>query len=460
MSKDFGLFAPVNGIYDEYKSKLITAKEAASMVKSGMYLHFGLMNGIVVDIQEALAERTEELEDVTIIQTMWSYGEKPPVLKNDPHAEHFHCASTHLTKQERAANKDGNFWFLPVQFRENPKLHRECRPTYDIAFLQVAPMDASGNFNIGPQVAEYWGVFQNCNKIIVEVNENLIVTHGVGNYLNINQVDYIVEGSNTPMPTVGSKVPTDIDKRMAENIVEHLEDGATLQLGNGAFPNCVGSLIVDSNLKDLGCHTEMFVDAYLKLYEAGKLTNMKKGINQGKMTFTFAQGTEDLYKWMDNNPMMMSAPVDYVNNVDVIASNHKMTSINSCLQIDLFGQVNSESSGLQHIGGTGGQLDFVMGAFQSEGGKSFLCTPSTRTLKDGTVESLIMPTLPQGSIVSTPRSGVHYIVTEYGAVNLKGKTTYERAKLLISVAHPDFRAELEEEAQKMGIWPTSSKVMK
>ena len=156
--------------------------------------------------------------------------------------------------------------------------------------------------------------------------------------------------------------------------------------------------------------------------------------------------------------MMMSAPVDYVNNVEVIASNHKMTSINSCLQIDLFGQVNSESSGLQHIGGTGGQLDFVMGAFQSEGGKSFLCTPSTRTLKDGTVESLIMPTLPQGSIVSTPRSGVHYIVTEYGAVNLKGKTTYERAKLLISIAHPDFRAELEEEAQKMGIWESTSRV--
>lgn len=460
MSLGKGLFTPPAKLQEEYKQKLITADEAASMVKSGMYLHFGLMNGIVVDIQEALAKRTQELEDVTIVQTMWTSSEKPPIVKNDPHAEHFHCMSTHFTKTERAANKDGNFWFLPVQFHENPKLHAECRPKYDIAFLKVAPMDSSGNFNLGPQVAEYWGVFKNCDKIIVEVNNQTPITNGVGNFLNLNQVDYIVEGKNDPMPTIGSKEPTDIDRAMAENIVELLEDGCTLQLGNGAFPNCVGNLIVKSNLKDLGCHTEMFVDSYMHLYEAGKLTNMKKGINQGKMTFTFAQGSKKLYDWIDNNPIMMSAPVDYVNDIDVIASNHKMTSINSCLQVDLFGQVNSESSGLQHIGGTGGQLDFVMGAFQSEGGKSFLCTPSTRTLKDGTRESLIKPVLPLGSIVSTPRSGVHYIVTEYGAVNLKGKGTYERAKLLISIAHPDFRAELQEEAEKMGIWKTSSKVMK
>ena len=190
MSKDFGLFTPLAKLEEEYNRKKITAEEAASLVKSGMYLHFGLMNGVVVDIQHALADRAEELEDVTIVDTMWSYPEKPPILKNDPNAEHFHCFSTHLTKMERAANKDGNFWFLPVQFRENPKLHRECRPKYDIAFLQVAPMDASGNFNIGPQVAEYWGIFHNCDKIVVEVNENLAVTNGLGNYLNLNQIDY------------------------------------------------------------------------------------------------------------------------------------------------------------------------------------------------------------------------------------------------------------------------------
>ena len=179
------------------------------------------------------------------------------------------------------------------------------------------------------------------------------------------------------------------------------------------------------------------------------------------MTFTFAQGSEELYDWIDDNPMMQSGPVEYVNNVDVIASCGQVVSINSCLQVDLFGQVNSESSGLQHIGGTGGQLDFVMGAFQSEGGKSFLCTPSTRFNKTtGKTESLIMPTLPNGSIVSTPRSAVHYIVTEYGAVNLKGKNTYERAELLVSVAHPDFREELIHQAEKMGIWRTSSKVVK
>ena len=201
----------------------------------------------------------------------------------------------------------------------------------------------------------------------------------------------------------------------------------------------------------------MFVDAYVHLYKAGKITGNKR-TNKGKMVFTFAMGSQEVYDFLDDNPMGYVAPVDYVNAVEVIAANDKVVSINSCLQVDLFGQVNSESAGLQHIGGTGGQLDFVMGAFQSQGGKSFLCTPSTRTNRDGSVQSLIMPTLPQGSIVSAPRSATHYVVTEFGAVNLKGKSTWERAELLISIAHPRFQEDLIREAEKMGIWKNSSKV--
>lgn len=459
MSYDVKQWLPADQVQAAYKEKLVTADEAVKIVKSGDYIHYGLFTGVVVDLDRALAKRVNELEDVTICSTMWSYAEPPEVLKADPKAEHFHYSSSHFTPIERKCNKEGNCWFLPVQFRENTKFYEECRPRFAVAMLQVAPMDKSGNFNLGPQVAEYWGILRNADKIIVEVNEKMIVNHGNENSINISQVDYVVEGSNTPLPTINAKEANEVEKAMAGHIVKLIESGSTLQLGTGGFPNYVGKLIAESDINDLSVHTEMFVDAYLHLFKAGKLTNNKK-LNKGKMTYTFAMGSQELYDWIDDNQMMQVGPVDYVNDVDVISQNEKMISVNSCLQVDLFGQVNSESAGLQHIGGTGGQLDYVMGAFKSNGGKSFLCLPSTRVLKDGTRESLIRPTLPEGSIVSTPRSGVHYIVTEYGAVNLKGKNTYERAELLISIAHPDFRDELIEAAKKMGIWKTCSKLQK
>ena len=459
MSYDVKQWLPADQVQAAYKEKLVTADEAVKIVKSGDYLHYGLFTGVVVDLDRVLAKRVNELEDVTICSTMWSYAEPPEVLKADPKAEHFHYSSSHFTPIERKCNKEGNCWFLPVQFRENTKFYEECRPRFAVAMLQVAPMDKSGNCNLGPQVAEYWGILKNADKIIVEVNEKMIVNHGNENSINISQVDYVVEGSNTPLPTINAKEANEVEKAMAGHIVKLIESGSTLQLGTGGFPNYVGKLIAESDINDLSVHTEMFVDAYLHLFKAGKLTNNKK-LNKGKMTYTFAMGSQELYDWIDDNQMMQVGPVDYVNDVDVISQNDKMISVNSCLQVDLFGQVNSESAGLQHIGGTGGQLDYVMGAFKSNGGKSFLCLPSTRILKDGTKESLIRPTLPEGSIVSTPRSGVHYIVTEYGAVNLKGKNTYEKAELLVSIAHPDFRDELIEAAKKMGIWKTCSKLQK
>lgn len=459
MSYSVKRWTPFEDIKEEYKRKRVSADDAVKIIKSGDQIHYGLFSGVVVDLDTALAKRVNELTDVNICVTMWSYAEPPAVLKADPNAEHFHYASSHFTGTERKCNKSGNCWFLPVQFRENPKFYEECRPTFDVVMFQVAPMDKSGNFNFGPQVGEYWGILKNAKKVIVEVNENMITNHGLENYINISQVDYIVEGSNTPLPTITAKEATDVEKKMAEHIVNLIESGSTLQLGTGGFPNYVGKLIAESEIDDLSVHTEMFVDAYLHLFKAGKLTG-NKNINKGKMTYTFAMGSQELYDWIDDNQMMQVAPVDYVNDVDVIGQNDKMISINSCLQVDLFGQVNSESAGLQHIGGTGGQLDYVMGAFKSKGGKSFLCLPSTRTLKDGTKESLIRATLPEGSIVSTPRSGVHYIVTEYGAVNLKGKNTWERAELLVSIAHPDFREDLIEEAKRMGIWKKSSTVCK
>jgi acyl-CoA hydrolase len=345
-----------------------------------------------------------------------------------------------------------------VQFRENTKLWAENVEKIDVAMLQTAPMDRFGYFNFGPQVAEYWGIFSKAKHIIVEVNEKQPVTHGIENGIHVTQVDRIVEGANRPLPKLIAKPASEVEKKIAAHIVERISSGSSIQLGIGGMPNYVGSMIADSDINDLSVHTEMFVDAYVHLYNAGKITG-NKNTHRGKMVFTFAMGSQEVYDFLDDNPLAFIAPVDYVNALEVIAANDKVVSVNSCLQVDLFGQVNSESAGLQHIGGTGGQLDYVMGAFQSRGGQSFLCTPSVRRGKDGKLESLIVARLPEGAVVSVPRSATHYVVTEYGAVNLKGKSTWERAELLISVAHPDFRDDLVREAERMGIWKYSSKVL-
>lgn len=450
-------FYKMNEIQTEYKDKLVSADEAVQIVKSGDRVHYGLFCGLVRDLDKALAKRTEELYDVLVCTTIWGYPEPPAILQADPDAKHFKYLSTHMSGLDRKMNKEGRCWYIPVQFRENTKLWAENVGDIDVAMLQVGPMDRFGNFNLGPQVAEYPGIFQRAKKIIVEINEKQPRVNGIQNTINISQVDMIVEGSNEDIPQMIAKPASEVEKKIAAYIVEKIESGSTLQLGIGGMPNYVGSMIAHSDINDLSVHTEMFVDAYVNLFKEGKITG-NKNIDKGKMVYTFAMGSNAVYEFLHENPMACAAPVDYVNALEVIAANDKVVSINSCLQVDLFGQVNSESAGIQHIGGTGGQLDYVMGAFKSKGGQSFLCTPSVRTNKDGSRSSLIMPRLPEGSIVSCPRSATHYVVTEFGAVNLKGKSTWERTELLISIAHPDFHDELIKEAEKMGIWRNCSKV--
>ncbi len=441
----------------EYKKKLVSADEAVKVVKSGDRVHYGLFNGLVVDLDEALAKRTEELYDVKICTTIWSYEEPPAILKADPESKHFKYLSTHMSSLERRMNKEGRCWYIPVQFRENTKLWAENVGDIDVAMLQVGPMDKWGNFNLGPQVAEYWGILERAKVVIVEVNENQPKAMGLQTTINIGQIDLIVEGSNNKMPVVKAKEANDIDKAIAEQIVSRIDNGSTLQLGIGGIPNYVGSMIAESDIGDLSVHSEMLVDAYYNLYLQGKITGNKNTL-RGQMVYTFAQGSNELYDFIDGNPICYCAPVDWVNDIGVIAENDNVVSINSCLQIDLFCQVNSESDVWQHIGGNGGQLDFVMGAFKSKGGQSFLCLPSTRKKKDGTVESLIVPRLPEGSIVTVPRAAVHNLVTEYGTANFKGKSTWERTELLINVAHPDFREDLIKQAERMGIWCNTSKI--
>ena len=448
----------VSKLQEEYKKKLITADEVAAMVKPGDRLHFGTGCGAIVDIDKAIAKRADELKDITVISTV-SIREKPfetylATTSNDQ----VRFASAHFNSHDRAMSKEGRCWYIPMLFCELPFLWTNNNNENDIAMFQVAPMDEHGNFNLGPQVADMWGVIKSAKKVIVEVNENMPIAHGYQTQLNLYGIDYVVEGSNTPLAELPAKEPSEIDKKIAAHVVERIKSHSTLQLGIGSLPLCIGQMIADSDLRNINAHTEMLTDAYVDLFDAGKLTG-NKPIDKGKAVYTFAGGSKRLYDFIDDNPICCSAPVDYVNLIETIAKIENFVSVNSCIQVDLYGQVCSESAGHQQISGTGGQLDFVLGAFQSTGGQSFLCTPSTRVNSKGEVESLISPGLAPGSIVTTPRMATNYIVTEYGAADLKGKSTWERAELLIGIAHPDFRDDLIKEAEKMGIWKNTSKLL-
>lgn len=450
----------INQIQEEYKTKLITADYAASLVKSDFRLHFGIGTGTSVYMDRALAKRFEKdtllrgLQIQTEIAIRHDVLETYKAVGGSPEICRFH--SSHFGALDRMMQKEGNSWYIPILFNEQSLYWEQKGNGFDICCIQVAPMDKYGNFNFGPVNADLWGVIKNSRRVIVEVNEKIPIALGYDSHINISEVNYIIEGDNPPLAELPIKEGTPEDRRIAEYIVDKVENNSVLQLGIGAVPNSVGSLLANSDIRDLGAHSEMFVDAYVDLYNAGKLTN-RKPIDKGLSVYTFAGGTKKVTDFIDDNPICCSAPVDYVNSVHTVASLDNFISINSCIGVDLFGQVCAESTGFRHVSGTGGQLDFVLGAFLSKGGKSFICTHSTRTNKNGELESLIHPTLPQGSIVTTPRAAVNYIVTEYGGVNLKGKSTWQRAEALISVAHPDFREELIKEAEKMGIWRNTSK---
>ncbi|MBE6026293.1 MAG: butyryl-CoA:acetate CoA-transferase [Clostridiales bacterium] len=448
----------VEQLQKEYKKKLITADQAAAYVRNGMRIHFGTGCGAVVDIDKALAKRADELEDVTIISTVAIRNEPFEVFKATTSNDQVRFSSAHFSAQDRVMNKEGRCWYIPMMFSELPFLWVNNNNEVDIAYFQVAPMDEHGNFNIGPQVADMWGVLKSAKMRIVEVNENMPIAHGYQTQINLYGVDYVVEGSNTPLVELPEKPPTEIDKKIAAHVVKNVKSHCTVQLGIGSLPTYIGKMIADSDIRNVEGHTEMMTDAYRYLFEAGKLTG-NKPVDRGKLVYTFAGGSKALYDFIDDNPICCSAPVDYVNNYTTISQIPNFISVNSCIGVDLYGQVCAESDGHRQISGTGGQLDFVMGAFGSEGGDSFLCTPSTKTSASGNVYSLITPVLKEGAIVTTPRMCTDFIVTEYGAVQLKGKSTWQRAELLISIAHPDFRDGLIKEAEKMGIWKKTSKLI-
>ena len=442
---------------EEYKQKLVSADEAVKIVKSGDWVDYGWCTGKPDALDNALARRTDELKDVNVRGGILL---KPlAIFEREDAGEHFTWNSWHMGGYERKLIKRGCSFYSPIRYSELPRYYRDSTTPDDVAMFQVAPMDSHGYFNFGPNASHLGAVCETSKKIIVEVNENMPRCHG-GSEANvhISQVSYIVEGDNPAIGELGAGGPaTDVDKKVAELIVDQIPNGACLQLGIGGMPNAVGSLIAESDLKDLGVHTEMYVDAFVDIAKAGKITGAKKNIDRYRQAYGFGAGTKKMYDYLDENPERMSAPVSYTNDIKNIAALDNFISINNCVDLDLFGQISSESSGTKHISGAGGQLDFVLGAYMSNGGKSFICCSSTFTDKQGVVHSRIRPTLVEGSVVTDTRANTHYIVTEYGMVNVKGLSTWQKAEAIISVAHPDFRDELIKEAEKMHIWRRSNR---
>ncbi len=445
------------GLMAEYKNKLVTAEEAVRVIKSGDWVDYGQFNGQVRALDKALAQRKDELRDVKI----WSCVNPYPteVNKVDVAGDSFVWHSWHFSGADRKIAATGKpVYYSSIKYSELPRYVRERIEPLDVAMLQVCPMDKHGYFNFGPQNTHSKAVTERAQIVIVEVNEKMPVC--LGGYeegIHISEVNYIVEGENPDLTQLPAPPLAEVDKKVAELIVEEIRDGACIQLGIGGMPNAVGMMIAQSDLKDLGCHTEMMVDAYVHMHEAGKMTGSKKNIDPYKMVCTFALGTKFLYDFLDSNPKCAFYPVNYTNKPEVAARNDQLITINNAVEIDLYGQVCSESAGTRHISGTGGQLDFVLAGWESRGGKSFVCMPSAN-IKGDKMVSRIVPTLPPGSIVTDPRSIADCIVTEYGKYWMKGMSVWQRAEGLINIAHPDARDGLVKAAEAQGIWKKNNKI--
>jgi acyl-CoA hydrolase len=415
-----------------------------------MWLDYGVALCQPDVFDKALAARAEELQDVKIRSCL---SMKPrAVLEADPGGKHFHWLSWHFSGYDRRQHDAGIAHYIPLNLGEVPDYYRRFLEPVDIVVLKTCPMDENGYFNFSAGNLWHRAVIESAKTVIVEVTRGLPYAHGEGNGVHASEVDFVIEGDDAPGAELLNPPPSEADRAVARMIAAEVEDGACLQIGIGAMPNAVCKLLLESGVKDLGIHTEMLIDGLAELYQAGRVTGARKAMDAGKVVYTFALGSRSLYAAIDRNPDFRCNPVEYTNSPHMIMRNDRVISINSTTQMDLQGQAASESDGHRHLTGTGGQLQFVRGAYASKGGKSFICLSSTYE-KRGERRSRIVLDLTAGNIVTTPRSDVMYVVTEYGMVNLKGKPVAERARALIGLAHPDFRQELERQAYEDRLIP-------
>ena len=449
-----------NTYYQEYKGKLISADAAASLIQSGNKILYAVFVGRPTDFDLALAKRKEELFDVQITQCGGNNIGPDSSAFADPGQQHFTSNSWFFDGVDRKLHDKDMMYYNPCQFGQLQDIIGSDLFPYDIYVQKVSPMDKHGFFSFGVANVNSLESCLGAKKVILEVNENMPrVPGGSEDAVHISMVDYIIESANTPLLALPpSREPSPADIAMAELLLPEIPNRACLQLGIGSLPNLLGDLLCHSDLKDLGIHTEMFVDSMVNLFESGIVTNRYKSTDRCKITCTFSIGSRSTYEFMNENPLMASHCGRYTNNARLIACNDNFISINNTVMMDLFSQACSESSGPRQISGTGGQIDFINGSWFSQGGKSFLCLTSTYNDKQGQLRSRIVPTLPSGSIVTTARTFIDYVVTEYGKVQLKGKPTWHRAEQLISIAHPQFRDELVREAAAMNIWRRTNKI--
>jgi acyl-CoA hydrolase len=431
-------------------AKRVSAEEAAASVRSGDWVDYGFGLAQPDAFDCALAARATALERVKIRAALTVRPRA--VLEADPDGRHFLWFNWHFSAYDRKQHDAGRCHHIPMNFGETPDYYRRFVDPIGVACVKTTPMDAQGYFNLGCSPTYLRAMMRRARTVVVEACQAMPRALGPDNAVHASEVDYVIDGGSTPLPEISPAQVSNVERQVARLIAAEIEDGACLQIGIGGMPNAVCSLLREANVRNLGIHTEMLVDGIADLIEAGIVTNACKQIDRGRSVFSFALGSAKLYRMIDGNPDLCACAVDYTNLPHNIARNDKVLSINNTTQMDLQGQAASESCGYRHVSGTGGQLQFVRGAYASEGGKSFLCLSSTFE-KNGERSSRIVPMLTPGNIVTTPRTDTMYVVTEYGIVNLKGKSVAERATALISIAHPDFREQLERQGRELNLIP-------
>lgn len=424
---------------EQYAAKRMTAAEAIRLVRNGDTIVVPTAVAEPPALLTALSEHRRDFRDVQVSQILAvrKFGYLDPTT-----AEHVRHTAYFFSGATRPGFREGVVDFTPSYFSEMPQLIDRGLMPADVVFTQVSPMDQHGYFSLGIAADYTMAAIRKARAVVIEVNPN--VPFAFGNcHLHISQVSALVE-NDEPVLEVGLPTIGPVQEAIGKYVADLIDDGSTLQIGYGGIPDAVVMQLTHKH--DLGIHTEMIGDGILTLIESGAVTNRRKNYLPGKMVATFALGSKKLYKWIDRNPMFEMHPVDYTNDPYLAGQNDNLVAINATLEIDFLGQCGSESLGPIPYSGTGGQSDFVRAANRSNGGKAFIVLPSTA--KDGAI-SRIAPTLTPGTHVSTSKNDINYVVTEYGVAQLRGKTAKQRCQALISIAHPDFRAELTEAAKKM-----------